>query len=153
MPKDIDIRMDFANSWFILAQIFAVIAGLFMVAAGFLITPPSQEPSIYLNALELCEKIKSSTLNNLNEGYKLEQCLKEFGDYYGKNIRFAAVNGYLLFFISLTLVLDSIICWLRGRWKIRHYLSEDISFGKLFILFNIIIILNILLWSMYIVIK
>ena len=151
MPKDIDIRMDFANSWFILAQILAVIAGLFMVAAGFLITPPSQEPSIYLNALELCEKIKSSTLNNLNERYKLDECLKEYGDYYGTKIRIAAVNGYLLFFLSLALVLDSIICWLRGRWKIRHHLSEDAHFGKLFLLFNIFVILNILLWSMYII--
>ena len=140
--KDLEI----VRFWSSLSQTFGVVAGLFMIAAGFMIITPQEQAKIYLESIDLCERIINSELNNINHSnYNFTSCLEDYKTAFGKNTVKLNKLGSISFALSMIFMFNTFAFWLVGRKKLVNKESKDYR------AFWIILIVEIILFSMLII--
>lgn len=119
MEKDLEI----AKSFFVLAQILGVVAGLFILGAGAFSVPATQIIDTQKTMFDLC---KASTIDILDTNvsnyynWTFSDCVSRINqpltDYY------SSTNSFSFFLVALGIILGlgSLLSWNIGKLKIEH---------------------------------
>ena len=140
------MNLELVKSWFILAEICAVLSGLVIIAGGFFIVPAIQVSFLYVNTLEFCDNALSSESNILNNDIGFKECMEEMQTTYGNWISDENKKGYLFILVGFILGLDSLIFWLFGRYKLIKAHIKDYKFMLLIVFIDIIIFILLALF-------
>lgn len=107
MSKNIEI----AKSFFVLAQIFGVLAGLIVIAGGASWVSPQSSMETLSTSLEYCQNVHQ-------EINSTDSCL-DFIDFNNKKISNNNIYSITLFIIGILIGLFTIIFWWIGHKKIE----------------------------------
>lgn len=123
-----------ADSWFKLAEVLGVLAGLTMISAGFIADVSSNIAPILNTGLDICKNYPSNYSYNLTN-MTLQSCMGEYSKPFIDNIK----NSSELLIIGYGLGILSVLVWIVGRYKLEY---EKFWFDKwVVVAFMIIIIL------------
>lgn len=132
-------KYELAKSWFQLSQLFAVIAGLFLVIASLHASSYSGLKYNFELPMSVCQKVTSnSELNILNASYP--ECTGLLEIFLQDEIAYQSKFTNLFIFIGFLMVSNSIFVWFMGRRKILNKDFEDMKYFIFLIGLNLIII-------------
>jgi hypothetical protein len=137
MVKNIEI----AKSWFVLAQILAIISGLFAVSGGLFLFGLDDFLPMLKDVVAICEDVESiSPGEYANKSECIDDTVKTLSES-TLNSQFVA---FLLFFLAISMGILSLGYWILGRIKLEQEEFPDKVFGAL--IFFVMIILNIIVY-------
>jgi len=111
--------LEFAKTWFVLAEILAVLAGLFLIASSGYITPPYEISNFYGNIFSICKDYESIGRTYAAQNFTFDKCRTGFENDFGEFIREGNARGIFLFFVGMLFAVNALVCWGRGRYRIR----------------------------------
>ena len=119
---------DISDSWFKLAEIIAVIAGLFVFAGGFLIVSPSSVSNIGNDFVNICDTnvAKGEIIEN---NLTFQECINTLWDTYGNTLVEANNLGGFLIDLGFLMAVNAIFLWFIGRVKLEKEEFPDKGFG------------------------
>ncbi len=136
------MKIEIAKSWFVLAQILAVISGLFIFSGGFFLISNNDIFSLIDTSFNLCDKVIKGNYSFAYNG-SIENCLEEV---FEEDILIESQKvSYFLILLGFILGMLSILIWGLGRWKLE---DEEIP-DKWFALYLLIIFIILILLTKY----
>ena len=75
--------LEFAKTWFVLAEILAVLAGLFLIASSGYITPPYEISNFYGNIFSICKDYESIGRTYAAQNFTFYKCRTGFENDFG----------------------------------------------------------------------
>lgn len=140
-----DKSIEIAKSWFVLAEIFAILSGLFIFSSGFILTPERTIDAID-KVLNICEKVIQEHRADF-PNITLSDCMDEFGKDYFAAMEKISNSATFFMFISLIFMADAVFFWMLGKYKLKNKQARDESMA---IVIAIISILTVsYLWLKY----
>ena len=122
------LHLETAKSYYVLAQIFAVIAGFFIVAAGLTFSSPSEILNTADKSVSLCERILNfENMTFVPENITFESCMNEFQGFFDFIVE-GYKTSYFLICIGFVFIISSIGLWVIGRLKLAYDDFPDVIF-------------------------
>jgi hypothetical protein len=132
---------EIAKSWFVLAEILAILAGLFAVSGGGLLFGFDDIIPTMNGVVDLCESVLEFSPEEYNGS--MEICIGDSFDGFTDVIK--ETQSLALFLLALGFILGtlSLICWFFGRIKIEQEDFRDKLFGLLALIVTVILIIAV----------
>lgn len=125
--------VEIAKSYFVLAQIFAVLVGLFIVASSLVYVPFSDRINLVITSADLCKNYVT-----LDESTTLFNCSTEILGTLTEEVKKGDEIVGFFFGMALIFSFGSFFCWLWGRLKLNEEYLPDTIF-----------IIGLILWFLW----
>jgi hypothetical protein len=112
-----DKQIELAKSWFILAQITIILAGLFFASAGIMFTNAQNTLNF---GLDLAERATSKDCNLINNVSSYQNFTIGVLDYVGESV-YANLDLFMIYIkIGFGLVIVSVVLWITGYIRLKR---------------------------------
>jgi hypothetical protein len=146
MKKDSPSNEQIVNSWFELARILGILAGLFFVGAGLHASSYNGIQNNPQLTFEVCSYMYEHPELN-SENLTFGECLTLFDMGVSDSIENESVITYLFLFLGFLIAMDSLFIWLIGRKKMLNSSFMDVHWAVFLLIVNISAIL--LFWFLF----
>jgi len=141
-------NIEIAKTWFVLAEILAVVAGLFLVSSGFFAISYKDILGSADATLNLCQKAVENNFSSISN-LTVEKCMNEISSSINLANRDTQRISFFLMFLGFLLAMSSLLCWFIGRCKIENEDFPDKEYGILLIILFVIfiILIKFVIWG------
>lgn len=131
------------HSWFVLAEILAVIAGIFIITGGLGITPESNRVDLFYDTVRICNDIAKGDI--VLENISLADCLNKTSEQILQSINDSNNAGFSFLYLGFLFGFNSLLFWIIGRLKLEDESLEDKKFAVRLTIVDLVLLVIIFL--------